>query len=158
MRERDCQSRPALLQPWWQDNRRDGVVDEALAKKFDVDQPVYYAQIDWNLACKVARKKDIKYSDLPKTLPLRRDLALLVDRKVTYDDIRRVVEASEKKLLKSMTLFDVYESNKLEAGKKSYAISMILQDNEKTLNDKQIDAIMNKIIKNLENELGAKLR
>jgi phenylalanyl-tRNA synthetase beta chain len=135
-----------------------GVVDEALAKKFDVDQPVYYAQMNWNLACKLAMKKDIKYSDLPKTLPLRRDLALLVDRQVTYDDIRRVVEASEKKLLKSMTLFDVYESNKLEAGKKSYAISMILQDNEKTLNDKQIDAIMNKIIKNLETQLGAKLR
>ena len=135
-----------------------GVVDEAIAKKFDVDQPVYYAQINWNLACKLAMKKDIKYTDLPKTLPLRRDLALLVDRQVTYDDIRRVVEASEKKLLKSMTLFDVYESKKLEAGKKSYAISMILQDNEKTLNDKQIDAIMNKIIKNLETQLGAKLR
>ncbi len=135
-----------------------GVVDEALAKKFDVDQPVYYAQVNWNLACKVAMKKDIKYSDLPKTLPLRRDLALLVDRQVTYDDIRRVVEDTEKKLLKSMTLFDVYESNKLAAGKKSYAISMILQDNEKTLNDKQIDAIMNKIIKNLETQLGAQLR
>jgi phenylalanyl-tRNA synthetase beta chain len=135
-----------------------GVVDEALAKKFDVDQPVYYAQVNWNLACKVAMKKDIKYSDLPKTLPLRRDLALLVDRSVTYDDIRRVVESTEKKLLKSMTLFDVYESNKLAAGKKSYAISMILQDNEKTLNDKQIDAIMSKIIKNLETQLGAQLR
>ena len=135
-----------------------GVVDEALAHKFDVDQPVYYAQVNWNLACKLAMKKDIKYSDLPKTLPLRRDLALLVDREVTYDDIRRVVEASEKKLLKSMTLFDVYESKKLEAGKKSYAISMILQDDEKTLNDKQIDSIMNKIIKNLETQLGAKLR
>ncbi len=135
-----------------------GVVDEALAKKFDVDQPVYYAQINWNLACKLAMKKDIKYADLPKTLPLRRDLALLVDTNVTYDDIRRVVESTEKKLLKSMTLFDVYESKKLEAGKKSYAISMILQDNEKTLNDKQIDAIMSKIIKNLESQLGAKLR
>ena len=135
-----------------------GVVDEKLAKKFDVDQPVYYAQINWNLACKLAARKDIKYSDLPKTLPLRRDLALLVDKTVTYADIRRVVESTEKKLLKSMTLFDVYESNKLEAGKKSYAISMILQDNEKTLNDKQIDAIMSKIIKNLETQLGAKLR
>ena len=135
-----------------------GVVDEALAKKFDIDQPVYYAQINWTAACKLAMNRDIKYYDLPKTLPLRRDLALLVDRSVTYDDIRQVVEKSERKLLKSMTLFDVYESNKLEAGKKSYAISMILQDNEKTLNDKQIDAIMSKIIKNLETELGAKLR
>ena len=135
-----------------------GVVDEDLAKKFDIDQPVYYAQINWNVACKLAMKKDIKYTDLPKTLPLRRDLALLVDTNVTYDDIRLVVEGTEKKLLKSMTLFDVYESKKLEAGKKSYAISMILQDDEKTLNDKQIDAIMNKIIKNLETQLGAKLR
>jgi len=135
-----------------------GVVDEALAKRMDVDQPVYYAQVNWNLACKLAMRNDIKYADLPKTLPLRRDLALLVDREVTYDDIRRVVESSERKLLKSMTLFDVYESNKLEAGKKSYAISMILQDNDKTLNDKQIDAIMSKIIKNLETQLGAKLR
>jgi len=135
-----------------------GVVDEALAHRLDVDQPVYYAQVNWNLACKLAMKHDIKYADLPRTLPLRRDLALLVDREVTYDDIRRVVEGTERKLLRSMTLFDVYESNKLEAGKKSYAISMILQDNDKTLNDKQIDAIMNKIIKNLETQLGAKLR
>ena len=88
------------------------------------------------------------------------DPARLADglRFLAQNRINRVVENSEKKLLKSMTLFDVYESNKLEAGKKSYAISMILQDNEKTLNDKQIDAIMSKIIKNLETELGAKLR
>ena len=135
-----------------------GVVDEALCQRMDVDQPVFYAQVEWNQACRLAMRKDIKYADLPKTLPLRRDLALLVDREVTYDDIRRVVESSERKLLKSMTLFDVYESNKLEAGKKSYAISMVLQDNDKTLNDKQIDAVMNKIIKNLESQLGAKLR
>ena len=85
-------------------------------------------------------------------------MALLVDTAVTYEDIRRVVEQSEKKLLKSMTLFDVYEGKNLPAGKKSYAISMILQDNEKTMQDKQIDAVMNKIIKNLENQVGAQLR
>jgi len=135
-----------------------GVVREELCKQYDVDQPVCYAQVNWNLACKLAAKKDIKYADLPKTLPIRRDLALLVDRNVSYADIRKVVESSERKLLKSMTLFDVYESNKLEAGKKSYAISMILQDDEKTLQDKQIDAIMSKIIKNLQTQLGAKLR
>ena len=92
---------------------------------------------------------------------MRRDLALLVDHGVSYDDIRRVVLASERKLLRDVTLFDVYESNKLaagKAGKKSYAIAITLQDDIKTLQDKQIDAIMSKIIKNLENQLGAQLR
>ena len=135
-----------------------GVVTDEMLKRADIDQPVYYAQVFWRVACKLAAKKDIKYHDLPKTLPVRRDLALLVDISVTYADIRRVVENSERKLLKSVSLFDVYESKKLEAGKKSYAISMIIQDDVKTLQDKQIDAIMKKIITNLENQLGAKLR
>ena len=106
----------------------------------------------------MAAKRDIKYVDLPKTLPVRRDLALLVERGVTYADIRRVVMASERKLLRGVNLFDVYESNKLAAGKKSYAISLTLQDDNKTLQDKQIDAIMQKVIRNLESELGATLR
>ena len=135
-----------------------GVVSEPILKKLDVDQPVFYAQIDWKVACKLAAKRDIKYHDLPKTLPVRRDLALLVDHAVTYDQIRQVVMASDRKWLRSVNLFDVYESNKLEAGKKSYAINITLQDNEKTLQDKQIDAIMQKVIKNLETQLGAKLR
>ncbi len=135
-----------------------GVVTDAQLKKTDVDQPVFYAQIDWKQATKLAVKKDIKYYDLPKTLPVRRDLALLVDREVTYSDIRRVVMSSDRKLLRSVGLFDVYESNKLEAGKKSYAISITLQDEQKTLQDKQIDAVMQKVIKNLETQLGAKLR
>ena len=84
-----------------------GVVDEAVASKFDVDQPVYFAQFNWNLLCKLSSKKEVKYTDLPKTLPLRRDLALLVDKSVTYAQIEHVVEQSERKLLKSMTLFDV---------------------------------------------------
>ena len=135
-----------------------GVVTDEQLKKLDVGQPVFYAQIDWKQACKLAAKKDIKYYDLPKTLPVRRDLALLVDHAVTYDDIRRVVMDSDRKLLREVNLFDVYESNKLEAGKKSYAISMILQDDNKTLQDKQIDAVMQKVINNLESKLGAKLR
>ena len=135
-----------------------GVVDEKLLKRFDIDQEVYFAQFAWNAVCKMAAKKEVKYYDLPKTLPVKRDLALLVDTAVTYDDIRRVVEQSEKKLLKSMTLFDVYEGKNLPAGKKSYAISLILQDNEKTMQDKQIDAIMQKIIRNLETQVGAQLR
>ncbi len=135
-----------------------GVVTDAQLKKADIDQPVYYAQVDWNAACKLASKKDIKYYDLPKTLPVRRDLALLVDADTTYADIRRVVESSERKLLKQVSLFDVYEGKNLEAGKKSYAIRMLIQDDNKTLQDKQIDAIMKKIITNLEKQLGAKLR
>ena len=135
-----------------------GVVDEKILKRFDIDQEVYFAQFNWNAICKMAAKNSVKYYDLPKTLPVKRDLALLVDTAVTYDDIRRVVEQSEKKLLKSMTLFDVYEGKNLPEGKKSYAISLILQDNEKTMQDKQIDAIMQKIIKNLETQVGAQLR
>ncbi len=135
-----------------------GVVDEAVASKFDVDQPVYFAQFNWNLLCKLSSKKEVKYTDLPKTLPLRRDLALLVDKSVTYAQIEHVVEQSERKLLKSMTLFDVYEGKNLEPGKKSYAISMVLQDDQKTLNDHQIEAVMKKIVTNLEKQLGAQLR
>ncbi len=135
-----------------------GVVDEAVASKFDVDQPVYFAQFNWNLLCKLSGKKEVKYTDLPKTLPLRRDLALRVDKSVTYAQIEHVVEQSERKLLKSMTLFDVYEGKNLEPGKKSYAISMVLQDDQKTLNDHQIEAVMKKIVANLEKQLGAQLR
>lgn len=135
-----------------------GVVNENTCKKFDIDQEVYFAEFNWNLLCKIARKKDVKYCDLPKTLPVRRDLALLIDHNVTYAQIKQVVEQSEKKLLKSVTLFDVYEGKNLEAGKKSYAISMILQDDQKTLQDKQIEAVMKKIITNLEKQLGAQLR
>ncbi len=135
-----------------------GVVTGKVLKVTDVDQEVFYAQVDWKQACKMAAKKDIKYRDLPKTLPVRRDLALLVDREVSYDDIRRVVVSCDRKLLREVNLFDVYESNKLAAGKKSYAISMMLQDDQKTLQDKQIDAVMQRVIKALETQLGAQLR
>ena len=107
---------------------------------------------------KMAAKAKTKFADLPKTLPVRRDLALLVDREVTYDAIRRVVLACDRKLIRDVNLFDVYESNKLAAGKKSYAISMTLQDDQKTLQDRQIDAVMQKVIKALETQLGAQLR
>lgn len=135
-----------------------GVVDADVAKKFDVDQEVYFAQFNWHLLCKLAAKKDVKYYDMPKTLPVRRDLALLVDSTVTYEQIKRVVEQSERKLLKKVTLFDVYEGKHLEAGKKSYAIAMFLQDDQKTLQDKQIEAVMKKVVTNLQKEVGAQLR
>ncbi len=135
-----------------------GVVTEKQLKKADVSQPVYFAQFNWNALCKMAAKAKTEFVDLPKTLPVRRDLALLVDTNVTYADIKHVVEQSERKLLRGVNLFDVYEGKNLEAGKKSYAISITLQDDVKTLQDKQIDAVMNKIIANLDKQVGAKLR
>ena len=135
-----------------------GVVTPTQLKKADVEQDVFFAQLNWNALCKLAAKTDVKYADLPKTLPVKRDLALLVDRDVTYEQIKQVVLACEKRLLREVSLFDVYEGKNLEPGKKSYAISIFLQDDVKTLQDKQIDAIMQKIITSLEKQVGAKLR
>ena len=98
------------------------------------------------------------YSELPKFQAVKRDLALLVDQAVSFTDIEKVARESERKLLKEVYLFDVYEGKNLPEGKKSYAVSFILQDENKTLNDKQIDAIMNKIIANLQQKLEAQLR
>ena len=135
-----------------------GVVKYALLKKMDIEQPVFYGEFDWDVIIKMVAKKKVTFTDLPKTQPVNRDLALLVDQAVTFAQIEKVVKASEKKLLQGVSLFDVYEGKNLEPGKKSYAISITLQDFEKTLQDKQIDNVMNKIITNLEREVGAKLR
>lgn len=135
-----------------------GVVKYALLKRNDIEQPVFYAEFDWDAIVKMVAKKKVTFADLPKTQSVKRDLALLVDKTVTFAQIEKVVKASEKKLLQGVSLFDVYEGKNLEPGKKSYAISVNLQDFEKTLQDKQIDNVMNKIIANLEREVGAKLR
>lgn len=105
-----------------------------------------------------AQKLGITYYDLPKTQAVKRDLALLIDTSVTMADIEKVVKDSEKKILRDVTLFDVYEGDKLPEGKKSYAITLTLRDDEKTLQDKYIDNVMNRIIANLRNRLGAELR
>ena len=135
-----------------------GVVKYALLKKMDIEQPVYFAEFNWDTIIKMAAKKKVTFTDLPKTQPVERDLALLVDQTATFAQIEKVVKASEKKLLQGVSLFDVYEGKNLEPGKKSYAISITLQAAEKTLQDKQIDSVMSKIIANLEKEVGAKLR
>ncbi len=106
----------------------------------------------------LAAGSDVKYAPLPKTQPVKRDLSLLIDTSVSLADIEKIVRDSERKLLRGVELFDVYEGSNLPAGKKSYAITMTLQDDEKTLQDKHIDQIMNKIIANLKNKLGAELR
>jgi phenylalanyl-tRNA synthetase beta chain len=135
-----------------------GMVAKALLHKADIKQPVFYAQLDWDALVKLALKKKVQFTPLPKTQPVKRDLALLVDKSVTMARIEAIVRESERKLLRDITLFDVYEGKNLPEGKKSYAISIMLQDDEKTLQDKQIDATMNKIIANLVKQTGAELR
>lgn len=134
-----------------------GILRQSLLKRFDISQGVIYAAIDWNALFKLVAKHQVTFAPLPKTQPVRRDLALLIDSNVTFAQIEEIVRKTERKLLKSVTLFDVYEGKNLPAGKKSYAIAITLQDDEKTLNDKQIDAVMQKIIKSLT-QAGAELR
>lgn len=134
-----------------------GLVRSTVLKKFDIEQSVAYAVIDWDALFKLTAKNKVTYAELPKTQPVDRDLALLVDKSVKFADIEAAIRKAERKMLKDVRLFDVYEGKNLPAGKKSYAVSMKLQDNEKTLNDKQIDAAMSRIISALKS-LGAELR
>ena len=135
-----------------------GVVNTKLLKAFDIDNPVYYADLDWNMLLKLHKQYKPVINDLPKFPEVKRDFALLVDKSVKFADLAKAALASEKKLLKAVNLFDVYEGKNLEAGKKSYALSFILQDTENTLKDKQIEAIMAKLQKVFEDQFGAKLR
>ena len=124
----------------------------------DVSQPVYYAEINWNTLMKLIKGNKVLYKEISKYPSVSRDLALLIDKSIEFSQIEDIAKQSEKKLLKKVELFDVYEGKNLPEGKKSYAVNFVLQDESKTLNDKQIDAIMNKIITNLKNKLGAQLR
>ena len=135
-----------------------GIVSTKLLKQFDLQQPVYFAELNWTQLMKATRKSEVLFTDIPKHPAVSRDLALLVDSSVEFAQIEQIARQSEKKLLKSVELFDVYEGKNLPAGKKSYAVNFILQDEEKTMNDKQIDAIMQKLIQNLKKQLGAELR
>lgn len=135
-----------------------GIVDSRLAKKADIDQAVYFAEISWNQLMKELRKHKVSYTEIPRFPSVRRDLALLIDKSVSFAQIKKIAFDTEKKILKEVALFDVYEGKNLEAGKKSYAVSFILQDETKTLTDGQIEAIMKKMLTNFENQLGAKLR
>ena len=135
-----------------------GIVSKAMLKKFDIRQEVFHAELDWEAIVRLALKKKVTYTPLPKTMAVKRDLALLIDNNVTMEQIEAVVRESERRLLKGVTLFDVYEGKNLPEGKKSYAIAITIQDDEKTLQDKQIEAVMSKIVTNLEKRLGATLR
>ena len=135
-----------------------GVLTKKLQKQFDIDTPVYYAELNWTALMKVVRKQKVEFTDIPKFPSVSRDLALLIDKSVEFQQIEDIARQTEKKLLKKVELFDVYEGDKLPEGKKSYAVNFILQDAEKTMGDKQIDAIMQKLIQNLKQKLGAELR
>lgn len=135
-----------------------GILSKKVLKSADIDAPVYYAELSWTALTKAVRKIQVLYSEISKYPAVSRDLALLVDNGVEFGQIEAIARQTEKKLLKKVELFDVYEGKNLPAGKKSYAVNFILQDEEKTLNDKQIEAIMAKLIANIKKQLGAELR
>lgn len=135
-----------------------GIVSKKIQKQFDIDNEIYYAEINWNELMKAVKTSKVNFKELTKFPAVKRDLALLLDKKVQFAEIEKIAYETEKKLLREVSLFDVYEGKNLEAGKKSYAVSFTLQDENATLNDKQIDKIMQKLITNLQNKLDAKLR
>lgn len=135
-----------------------GIVSRKALKLVDVDNEVYFADIHWGNVVKAIRKNTVLYHDISRYPSVSRDLALLLDKAVTFEQVETIARQTEKKLLRSIELFDVYEGKNLPEGKKSYAVNFILQDEERTLNDKQIDAIMTKLISNLKSKLGAELR
>ena len=135
-----------------------GVVSRAQLKRLGISQDVYYADIHWDNLVKAVSKRHTLYHDISKYPAVSRDLALLIDKSVAFAQIEQVARQTERKLLKSVELFDVYEGKNLPEGKKSYAVNFILQDETKTLNDKQIENVMNRLIANLKSKLGAELR
>ena len=134
-----------------------GTVKKSILKHFDIKQEVLFADYNWNAILKLIDNK-IKYKDIPKYPEVRRDFALLVDNEVPFEAIYNLAQQTEKSLLKDIALFDVYKGKNLPEGKKSYAVSFLLQDASKTLTDAQIDKIMGKLQTNFETTLGAVLR
>ena len=135
-----------------------GVVKKAILKKFNIDQEVLFADFNWQAVLEVAKNQKVKVEAIPRYPVMRRDFALLLDESVTYSEIEEIALKTEKKLLKNVNLFDVYEGNNLPKGKKSYAVSFLFQDEHKTLTDKQVDKMMNKLQQKFEQELKAELR
>ena len=135
-----------------------GIVKRATLKSFGISQEVLFADFNWDNVIEVAKFNKIKFTAISKYPEVKRDFALLLDEKVTFEEIHTIAKQSERKLLKDMSLFDVYQGKNLPSGKKSYAVSFTLQDNEKTLTDKQIDKIMSKLQNSFEKQLGAELR
>lgn len=135
-----------------------GIVSKKLLKDQDINTEVYFAELNWDALMKEIKKHSITFKEISKFPAVKRDLALLLDKNIEFNQIKKIANKTERKLLKAVTLFDVYEGKNLPEGKKSYAVNFVLQDEEKTLNDKQIDVVMKKIQGALEKELGAQLR
>ena len=135
-----------------------GMVSKRICKDFDIKQEVYFAELEWESLFKMAKKNRVQFNEIPKYPEVRRDLALLVNEDVTFAQIKEVAQKSERKLVKDINLFDVYKGANLGKGKKSYAVSFILQDDSKTLTDKQIDKVMNNLIGAFDRDLGAQIR
>ncbi|MGZ3757817.1 MAG: phenylalanine--tRNA ligase subunit beta, partial [Mucilaginibacter sp.] len=135
-----------------------GATTNDALKKADVDKPVFYADFNFDMILAAVKKNKIVYQEVSKFPAVRRDLSMLIDNTVTFGQLKQIAQKTERKLLKEVDVFDVYQGDKLPAGKKSYALSFILQDIEKTLTDKAIDAIMQKLIYNLGKEAGAEIR
>ncbi len=134
------------------------MVKQRIIKRFDIKQEVFFADFNWDAILKMVKDNTIISKDIPKFPKVRRDLSLLIDKEVTFEAIYAIARKQNSKLIKDVTLFDVYEGDKLPEGKKSYAISFTLQDEQKTLTDKEIDALMSKLQKSIEKQLGAALR
>lgn len=135
-----------------------GIIRKKIALRFDIESEVLYADINWTELMRTVRNVKVGYAEISKYPAVRRDLALLLDKQITFAQIEQIARETEKKLLKEVVLFDVYEGKNLEEGKKSYAVSFTLQDDNQTLNDKQIDKVMSRLMENFEKRLGAKQR
>jgi len=134
-----------------------GIISSNILKSFDIDNEVHFAEFNWDLLSSMIKLR-VNFSELPKYPEVKRDLAILLDKNVSFDSIRKIALNTEKYLLKKIDLFDVFEGDKIGENKKSYAVSFIIQDKKRTLTDKQIEKIMKKIQKALEEQLGAKIR
>ena len=135
-----------------------GKVDNKITKSFSIKQDVFYADFNWDIVLDLIQNTKIKYSEVSKFPSVKRDLSLLIDNKVSFKELLAIAKDTEKNILKSVSLFDVYEGDKLPEGKKSYALSFILEDKTKTLTDKYIDKVMSKLISSYENKVGAEVR
>ncbi len=135
-----------------------GTVAPALARKFDVRQPVFAAEICWQSLLKLVSRVRVKFQEMPKFPEVRRDLAVLIDENVAYADLCRAAQKSVKKILKQVSLFDVYRGDKIPEGKKQYAINFVLQDPEKTLTDQEVEKAMSRLLATFQNQFGAVLR
>ena len=135
-----------------------GTILPALARKFDVKQPAFAAEISWNTLFKLVKRDKVAFKELPRFPEVRRDLALLLDESVSFVDLYRAAFKAAKKPLKSVTLFDVYRGDKIPAGKKQYALGFVLQDLEKTLTDSDVERIMDRLLSTFTGEFGATLR